>query len=62
MGPGMGCREVEIIHGPFQTLKMELQLRIWGLEHCHVTNGHAGDRFWTHFSLFVRNYFRTPFL
>ena len=39
MGPGLGCREGATIHLPFfQTSKPVLQLRVCGLEHCHVTN------------------------
>ena len=41
-----------------------LQLRICGLEHCRVTNGHAGDRFLdVLFSFFfVRKFCLTTFL
>ena len=54
--PGLGCRKSATIQWPFQTSKTMLQLRICGLEHCHVTNGHAGDQF-----LNIRFYFCSQF-
>ena len=43
--------------------KSVLQLRICGLEHCYVTNGHAGDRFLdVLFSFLFAFFFRTTLL
>ena len=39
-GQVLGCRD-----GGVATSKSVLKVRICGLEHCPVTNGHAGDRF-----------------
>ena len=54
--PGFGCTEGATIH----FTKSILELRICGLEQCHVSNGHAGDQFLDILLSFLFAFFSEP--